>query len=358
MTMIRVMKKYLPLLFIIFVSCNEEPIGNVRGELTPQVLELSTFTTFTEYKNVPVGQSLNLVLGKNDEYESRVLIKFQYTDTTYTGLDEIKFIMNLNDEFENDTLTFSIHALNNTFAEFEANWTHRTLDETWQTAGGDFESDSIREGIVEGDSVVLYFNYIELQEILQSTGIVLIPRDTGFVYLESKQGANGPRLELIKNENTLPVFAEADCHIVVGPEPSLFDDWIGSGWVYRDFVKFNYDTLLDNNLAIYGELTFRCSGYFSSRDSVHVGIRELLEPFSTFDTPTGLLIALEKIEVGDTLVTIDIVKHIQRMIDHPDSNFGIYITLSPETYDISRVEIVRGSHLLTAGYVEPPEPRW
>ena len=352
------MKKYLPLLFIIFLSCNEEPIGDVRGELTPRVIPLSTFSTFTDYKNAPVGQSLNLVIGKNDEYESRVLIKFQYTDTTYTGLDEIKLIMKVNSEFDNDTMTFSIHALSNTFAEFEANWTHRTLDETWQTPGGDFESDSIREGIVEGDSVVLYFNFVELQDLVQSEGIILIPHDTGFVYFESKQGTNTPRIELVKNESTTPIFPEADCHIVVGPEPSLFDDWVGSGWVFRDFVKFNYDTLLNDNLAIYGELTFRCSAYFSNRDSVFIGVRQLLEPYSTFDTPTGPLIALEKIEVGDTLVSVDIVKHIQRMIDHPDSNFGIFITLSPETYDISRVEIVRGTHMLTVGYVEPPEPRW
>jgi hypothetical protein len=178
------------------------------------------------------------------------------------------------------------------------------------------------------------------------------------VYFESKQGTNGPRIELIKNENTTPIFTEIDCHIIVGPEPSLFDDWVGSGWLYRDFVKFNYDTLLNSNLAVYGELTFRCSGYFSSQDSIYLGIRELLEPYSTFDTPTGPLIALEQIEVGDTLVSLDIVKHIQRIIDHPDSNFGIAITLSPESFDISRVELVRGSHLLTVGYVEPPEPRW
>jgi hypothetical protein len=266
--------------------------------------------------------------------------------------------MKLNSEFENDTLTFSIHALNNTFVELEANWTHRTFDEMWLTPGADFESDSIRQGVVEGDSVVLYFNYIELQQILQSSGIIIIPRDTGFAYVESKEGGSGTRIDLVKNESTVPIFAEIDCHIVDGPEPSQLDDWVGSGWVYRNFVRFNYDTLLDNTLAIYGELTFRCLAYFSSRDSVHVGVRQLLEPFSTFDTPTGPLIALEKIEVGDTLVTLDIVKHIQRMIDHPDSNFGIYIGLSPETYDISRIELVPGSHHLTTGYVEPPDPRW
>ncbi|KPK64831.1 hypothetical protein AMJ83_01245 [candidate division WOR_3 bacterium SM23_42] len=352
------MHKYVPLLLIIFLGCNERPIGDIRGELTPRVLELSTFTTFTEDKNVPLGSSANLIFGMGDGYESRALIKFQYGDTSYTGLDEIKLMMRLNDEFENDTLAFSIHILNDGFVESEANWSRRNFNDTWQTPGGDFETDSLRAGIVEGDSIVLYFNYVELEEILLSEGIIIITHDTGFVHFESKEGGDGPKLLLVKNDATVSVFAEADCHIVLGPEPALFDQWVGSGWAYRNFVKFNYDSLLDNTQAIYGELTFECSEYFSVRDSIHIGVRELTEPFSTFDTPTGPLIALTKIGVGDTVATIDIVKHVQRIIEHPDSNFGIYIGLSPETYDISRVELIPGSHRLIVGYVEPPDPRW
>jgi len=359
--MITIMKAWLVVLFLIFISCNELPVGEdelrLRGEFDPQFLALSTFSTFTEYKNVNTGGAFNLVFGRNAEYESRVLLQFDFPDSTYEGLDEIKLILNINGDFKNDTVAFSLHLMDAAFNESEADWTRKNLDELWNTPGGDFDVDSIRYGIAQGDSILLYFNYIELAEIQAASGMMIIPRDTGFCYLKSREGGSAGKILLKKNDTTIPAVVEADCHIITGPEPSLYEDWMGSGLVYRDFIKFNYDTLLDSTMAVYAELSFECAEYFSHRDSIEIGVRELTEPFSTFDTPTGPLIALKKIAVGDTLVTIDIVKHAQRLIEHPDSNFGFYIGVSPETYDISRIEIIRGSHHLNIGYIMPPEPR-
>ncbi|UCD05971.1 MAG: hypothetical protein JSV98_01695 [candidate division WOR-3 bacterium] len=356
------MKRYMLAIVVIFIACNELPVGGdelrQRGDFNPQFIELSLFSTFTEFKNVNTGSAINLAFGMNAEYESRAMIVFDFPDSTYEGLDEIRLILSIRDNFNNDTVPFSIHLMDIEFSEYEADWTRRNLDEPWTTPGGDFDSDSIRYGIAQGDSVVLYFNYIELEQIQEARGIMIVPRDTGFCYISSREGDHPARFVLEKNDVTIPAFADADCHIISGPEPTLFDDWIGSGLVYRDFVKFNYDSLLDSTMAIYAELSFECTEYLSHRDSIEIGVRELLEPFSTFDTPAGPLIALERIAVGDTMVTIDIAKHAQHMIEHPDSNFGFFIGLSPESYDISRVKIVRGSHRLNIGYVEPPDPRY
>ena len=355
------MKRLIALLFLAFVACNELPIGEdelrVRGDFDPQFIDLTLFTSFTEYKEVNAGAARNLVFGMNDEYQAHALLSFQFPDSSYQGLDEIKLILKLNTDFDLDTIDFSIHLMDVEFNETEATWTHRSYEETWQEPGGDFDPDSLRHGVTKDDSIVLYFNFVELSQIQAAEGMIIVPRDTGFCYFTSKEGGGAARIELKKNDVTLPIFAETDCYIVNGPEPTLFDDWIGSGWVYRNFVRFNYDTLLDSSTAVYAELSFRCSHYFSYRDSIEVGVRQLLEPFSTFDTPTGPLIALEKIATGDSLVTIDIVKHAQRMIEHPDSNFGFYIQISPQTYDISRAEIIPGSHRLNIGYVLPPQPR-
>ncbi len=360
--MISVMKYALFFACIVMLSCNELPIGDdelrQRGDFVPQFLELTLFSTFTEYKNLNTGSALNLVFGKNAEYESRTMLLFDFPDSSYQGLDEIRLIMNINGEFNNDTVPFSLHLMDEDFSEYESDWTRRNLDENWATPGGDFNGDSVRYGIAQGDSVILYFNYLELEEIQAASGIMIVPRDTGFCYIYSREGGRPARIILEKNDVTIPAFVEADCHIINGAEPSLFDDWVGSGWVYRDFVRFNYDTLLDSTMAVYAELSFECSEYFSHRDSIEIGVRELIEPFSTFDTPTGPLIALQRIAVGDTLVTIDIVKHAEHMIEHPDSNYGFYIGITPENYDISRIKIVRGSHRLNIGYIEPPEPRF
>ncbi len=361
MVMINAMKRLLPLLLLLCMACNELPVGEdelrTRGDFEPQFIDLSLFSSFTEFKEVNAGASRNLVFGMNDEYEARAMLSFQFPDSSYQGLDEIKLVLKLNTDFEVDTFAFSIHLMDNEFNETEATWTYRNFDEQWQTPGGDFDPDSLRHGVTKADSIVLYFNYLELAQLQEAAAIMIVPRDSGFCYFSSREANGAARIELRKNEAILPILAETDCYIVNGPEPTLFDDWIGSGWVYRNFVRFNYDTLLDSSMAVYAELTFRCSDYFGHRDTVEVGVRQLLEPFSTFDTPTGPLIALEKIALGDSLVTIDIVRHAQRMIDHPDSNYGFYIQLSPQTYDISRVEIVRGSHRLNIGYVLPPEPR-
>lgn len=359
--MITLMKHCILLLFLLFIACNERPVGGdelrTRGDFEPEFLDLSLFSSFTEFKELNVGTSTNLALGLNDEYEARILLSFDFPDTVYQGLDEIKLVLNLKDNFNNDTLAFSIHLMDIDFNESEATWTRRSFDEMWLTPGGDFTEDSLRYGVAEADSVILYFNYLELAQIQAARGLCIVPHDSGFCYFSSKEGGKAPRIELKKNETTLPILASADCHIVAGPEPALLDDWIGAGVVYRDFVKFNYDTLLDSSVAVYAELSFGCSEYFCYRDSLEIGVRQLLEPFSNFDTPTGPLITLKRIAADDTLVTLDIVKYAQRIIDHPDSNFGFYIQITPQSIDVSRVKLVRGSYRLNVGYVLPPEPR-
>ncbi len=355
------MKRWLPLVCLVFVACNELPVGEdelrLRGEFETEFTDLTLFSTFVESKGSNNGNASNLAFGMNAEYESRVLLRFDFPDSTYIGLDEIKMILNIDGDYANDTIAFSIHLMDEEFTETEADWTHRNLDELWVTSGGDFDADSIRYGIAQGDSIVIYFNYLELAEIQAASGMIIIPRDAGFCYLDSREGGSGGRIILKKNETTIPITMEADCYIVTGPEPSLFEDWIGSGYVFRDYAKFNYDSVLDSTMAVYAELTFRCAEYFSPLDTIEIGVRLLKEPFVNFDTPAGPLIALERIAVGDTLVTLDIVRYAQRLIEYPDSNFGFYIGVNPEKDYISRVKIVRGSHHLTVGYVVPPEPR-
>jgi hypothetical protein len=45
------------------------------------------------------------------------------------------------------------------------------------------------------------------------------------------------------------------------------------------------------------------------------------------------------------------------VIDHPDSNFGIFVYISPDNYDISHLRIMANSHHLRIGYIKPPEER-
>lgn len=355
------MKKYGLLVFI-FLFCNKLPIGedelNQRGDFEAQEFELTRYNTLTEYdKFAELGKSYNLIIGKNSDYESRLLLRFNFPDSSYQGLDEIKLILKRNKDFEGDTLKFSVHLVEHEFNEAEANWYLRTETDWWDSAGGDFKEDSLRLAEITGDSVVVRFNYLELEEIRAAEGLILIPEESGFAYFSSKESGTGPQFILEKNNEVTPIVLDADCHIMRGPEPFYIENWLGSGVPFRNYAKFVFDSLLLDKRAIYAELSFRIEKYFAMRDSVEIGIKELLEPIDDFDTPTGSFIAIDKFAVTDTVFKIDIVRHIQRIIEHPDSNFGFFIILTPENYDLANFKIVDGSHRLTVGYVSPPGGR-
>ena len=245
----------------------------------------------------------------------------------------------------------------NTFDEGDANWYQRTSSEWWDSAGGDYDTVALREVMVTGDSVVVNFNYSDFEKIRDADGIILIPRDTGFVYFNANESGDAPVFVIIKNEDQTTFSLVNDCYIVTGPEPFYIENWIGSGLPYRNYAKFIFDSLLLEKKAIFAELSFRIEDRFVYRDTVEIGVRELLEPIDDFDTPVGSYIALDQYAGVDSVIKIDVVKHIQHMIEHPDSNFGFFIILTPENYDIAHFRIVDGSHMLVVGYIDPPEER-
>ncbi len=358
------MKQYLALVFFLFffILCNKLPIGEEelgeRGVFDAQEIELIRYITLTEYDKFPQhGSSQNLIVGKNGDYESRTLLRFDFPDTSFQGLDEIKLVLRRNTEFYRDTINYSIHLLKQEFEEGKANWYQRTEEQGWEAGGGDFDEDSLRSGQVVEDSLVVKFNYIELEQIQASEGMIIIAQDSGFVYFSSREGSNPPQFLLKKNDVVTSIPIEADCHIVTGPEPFYIESWLGSGVPYRNYAKFLFDSLLIDEKPIYAELTFEVEDYFAMRDSIQIGVKELIEPLEGFDTSTGSFIALKKFAADNTLFSLDIVRHIQRMVEHPDSNFGFFIILSPENYDIASFKIVHGSHRLHVGYIAPPQDR-
>lgn len=343
-------------------GCNKLPIGGdelkVRGDFKPDTLSLNLYSSFTEIKNIPLGTSQNLIAGKNDDYESRILLRFSFPDTAYSGLDEIKLILYRNTTFRRDTIGIAVHLLTSDFTESEVTWFKRANAEFWQTPGGDFESDSLRFYEVRGDSFIVWFNYIDLNKIRNAKGMILIPKTDGFCFFYSREGGQAPSFKLIKNNSVTTIPLTADCHIMkLDNPPNYWDSWLGSGVAFRNFVEFNFDSLLAGMMAVYGELTFKKESHFTFRDSIEIGVRYLTKPFSGFDTEQSPLIALKKFAASDSIFTLDIVEYIQRIIEYPDSNFGICIHLSPENYDIASFKLIGGSHKLKVGYIKPPEER-
>uniref|UniRef100_A0A7C4XUF9 DNRLRE domain-containing protein n=1 Tax=candidate division WOR-3 bacterium TaxID=2052148 RepID=A0A7C4XUF9_UNCW3 len=358
------MKNLVILIFaILFLfHCNKSPIGEdeltLRGGFETDTLFLPLFTSSTAIKNIPLGSSQNLVLCKDNNYESRILLRFSFSDTTYQGLDEIKLVLYRNTTFKSDSIIFSVHLLNHEFTESEATWYKKSNTEPWENPGGDFEFDSLRMGKAKGDSLIVWFNYIDLNKIRNAKGLILVPRSTGFLVFTSREGGKAPSFKIIKNNVIHTVPLSSDCHIAKTDSlPNPWEDWLGSGISYRNFVIFNYDTILNNSRPIFGELTFSLAGYSCHRDSVEIGVRYLVEPFTGFETKLGPVIALKKFSLKDTIFKIDVVEYVQRIVENSDSNFGLFIYLSPENFDIANIKLIKGSHKLKVGYVRPPEER-
>ncbi len=350
------------LLLFLLLNCNKLPLGEdeltERGGFATDTLRLEIFVSSTETKTIPLGTSQNLVVGKNDTYEARILLKFNFPDTTYSGLDEIKLTLYRNTLFRYDTINIGIYPLNGDFTEGEATWYERSNTEPWQNPGGDFDVDSLRLGKVVGDSLVVWFNYIDLNKIMNSKGLILIPQANGFCTFHSREGGKAPSFRLVKNGVVNAIPLGADCHIIkADTTPNYWEAWLGTGIVHRNYVKFNYDTRLDSSKAIFGGLTFKLEDYFSQRDSVEIGVKYLIKPFTGFDSELGPQIALKKFSLKDSIFSLDIVRYIQWIIDHPDSNFGFFIYLSPENYDITNIKLVKGSHKLKVGFIKPPAER-
>jgi hypothetical protein len=348
---------------LLFLSCNELPIGDeqfdLRGDFNAQEIELAVNNSLTEfdlYRNLDYSE--NLIVGKNSDYESRILLSFDFPDTTYSGLDEIKLTLYTNNDYNNNTINVTLHLLSNEFEESEANWLQRSTDEWWDSAGGDFDHDSLRLIEASGDSLVISFNYIELEEIMNADGLIIVPVDTGFMYFGSNRSASAPKFQLVKNDDVTTIEIQDDCHIVTGPEPFYIENWIGSGIHMYNYVKFVFDSVLIDEKAVYAQLSFVPEKHFIMRDSLRIGYLQLLEPLSDFDTPTSALMASEYFGADDTIFEIDIVKHIQHIIEYPDSNFGIFLVIYPGYTDIANYKIVDGSHTLKVGYVPSPQGRF
>lgn len=360
------MKYLLCIVSLACIACNDLPLGQEelydRGDFAAQEVELvriNTVTVADPYARL--GASGNIVVGMADGYESRVLISFAFPDTAFEGLDEIKLIFQHNEKFNNDEIPFTVHILEEPFEEDDANWYQRTTVEYWQTEGGDYSADPLVTAQAGTDSTIVYFNYTQFEAMRNADGIILIPQDSGFVYFQAVESGYAPEIVLVKNDESYTIVTEADCHIVTGPVPPAIEDWVGSGVPYRNYAKFEFIPGLDDTAeikAVYADLTFTMDEELAWRDSVEIGIRELLEPLDDYDTETGPRIALKKHGIGDTLFSVDIVSHVQRIIDFPDSNFGFFIEMSLPDYDIAHLKIRSGSHRLVAGYIPPPSERF
>jgi hypothetical protein len=142
--------------------------------------------------------------------------------------------------------------------------------------------------------------------------------------------------------------------------------WLGSGYIFRTYLKFSLDSLSSESTStvITGALTIHPETTFSERETLQVGVHRLTSNYEPAEqnAPYDKTASANQIFVThqDTIVDLDIRSLVQFWALKPDSNFGLLLTLEPQNYDVSRIELKRGAYLprLRVGYVRPPDGRF
>lgn len=353
----------IALAVVVILSCNKNPLGEDeladRGVSNPLFLSVSVDSLETSYTAPAQGTSLNLILGRDQEYESRVLLNFSYPDTISTDMHDIRLTMYKRKVARDDTFEFNIHVVTTGWSEDGATWALADQGSQWYRKGGDYESSVLVSKIAAGDSIVIPFTREQLITMQGGQGIILIPTQDGLTTFYSREGNKPVRLTYKKGDDRYDMPLSGDAHIINDSLPEPYRKlWLGSGIPFRPFLHFSAaDTVLEGKKIIYGILRLKRGFARSQRDTVDITINALTEPYRGFDTKFTSALVSTKFSLQDSIYDIDVIRLIQRIAYRADSNYGFFIMTSPENYDISRFEFKTDSIAVEVGYITPPRVR-
>ncbi len=373
------MKRYGLFLFLIscfllltIFSCDKTPVGYdelERDVSTPVLNAFYPSSHFCYGKYVPLGGADYMVLGKNNEYESRILIQFPIDTLTISDITSLKLVIypkNYN------SISFSIYSIMkiSEWQEGSVIWNRAYEGQPWINSGGDYYPRLLANVSLTADSCVIpiAINQGLLDSLKNySNGIILIPNTSnGFASINSKNITSKTPKIIVEYGSTTKSFAPSqDAHIIkaINLNPNSNDDaWLGSGYPFRTMMKFNLDTIPDNVTIAYAELILPRNSYFSMSDTFDIGIWKVLEPYfaSITSYANDRFAQSQYIASSDTVIIFDLRKIVQFWTINPDSNFGILVSCYPENYEISRVQLKTGSAgpYLKVGYIKPPTGRF
>ncbi len=376
--MLRKFYRYSLVLLLLLVStllikCDRTPVG--YDELGREISEpiFNNFRPVNHFcygKYVPLGSADYLVLGRNTEYESRVLLQFPIDTVTTTGITGIKLIL-YPKHFS--TISFTLHLINkeSEWVENTTTWDRAYEGQPWITNGGDYHSLVLASATLTSDSCIIPIAVSSsILDSLQnnSNGIILLPNSTNdsFATINSKSiSTKAPKL-VFEYSGTIRNFTPSqDCHIIntinVAPQPYI-DYWVGAGYPFRTILRFNLDTIPSHVTIAYAELVLPIQSQYSLSDSIDVGTWQVLDTVYNTFTPvaSNIWVSATRIVSTDTMVIFDIRKAVQFWITKPDSNFGIQISGYPENYEINRIKFKTGNigPYLKIGYILPPKGRF
>ncbi len=360
------------LVFLSFLTCDKTPVGyNELGrEMTePIFTEFRPVDKFCYGKYSPLGAADYLVLGKNNEYESRMLIQFPLDTVTISGVTNLKVVL-YPKHYNN--IKFTVYPIMkiSEWQEGSVIWNRAYEGQPWLINGGDYYNRIVaRIDSLASDSCVFSLPITSgFLDTLKNNcnGLIFVP-DSGenFATFNSRAISNKEPKIIFEYGTTSRTFkASNDAHIVnaVNMNPnSYIDMWLGAGYPFRTMLKFNVDSIPNNVTIAYAELVLPVQSYYSMSDTFDIGIWKVLD--STFSQQTSFADArfaqTQFFGATDTLIIFDLRNLVQNWVT-TDTNFGILLSCFPENYEISRVKLKTGTFgpYLKIGYITPPKGRF
>lgn len=368
----------LGIVLIIGISCDKDPIGYdelQRNIADATFIELRSTERECYGKYVPLGNSKYLMLGKNANYESRILLQFPLSDTLLDSVRAVKLVLYPN---MHKAIRFKIHPIANEWKQSYATWIRMDENVPWDNpeGGGDFYQTILAETTLTSDSCIIELKRNKLDTLVNHAfGIILVPDTsvTDFATILAKEfGSKIPRIVYEFRNYTEVYYANQDCHIIdtTNLNLGLFGYWLGSGFVYRTLLRFPIKESIPSNVTIaYAELLVPISQAFSITDTVMVAVRRILDslPLGVSTRFTDYISARDTFILSqDSMLVFDVRNIVQfwnqfnGLNNQPDSVFGLVLSGYPEESGLSRLSILTSGRgvRLKIGYLTPPPRRF
>jgi len=369
------MRRLLLPLVVLLLGCNTLPVGSdqLRGVPAVDSLNLEPDTTAGYAKYVPLASADTLFLGKDDQYESRVLMKFWTEDRPDSALEDVTSAQIVIHPGDSTPMSFVCRPCSvNWFAD-AVTWKLAESTVHWLVPGGDFYDIELASGTFEGESLVIDLDLDHLDTFIEeSDGIILFPQDTGFCPLFSGfSQETAPRLRLIwgddEDEQLFSVYEDAHIVDTNDVNPGFRYMIAGSGVAFRSFLYFDTDSIPPEATIARAELSFLPDVEYARTDTVGISVRRLTQSFEQKGRFAEYLdLASARLDYAvaadsDSVAVLDLRALVQFWTANPDSNLGCYILSEPEWSRMFRMRIPTSgpnAPKLDIYYVMPPEGRF
>jgi len=378
----------LPALMLLVLSCNTLPVGYDGLGRVPdtRAFVLAPDSVASYGRHAALGSADTLRLGQDDDFRTRCLVKFALPETlTLDSILSIQLILHPLDTLRVDSFEFICRPCSTGWEEASATWVLCKAEEQWLHRGGDYLDTVVARASVLKDSVVFDLQYLALdtalQRFIRDNGLLLFPAtdaDTGFLKVGSAEATSAlqPRTKVIyRTDSTTRYFTTSEdatiCDTVPG-STRAYELLVGSGFVFRTWLRFRLDSIPAEATVAEAELRFRPAVQYSRSDSFALSIQRLTEPLSSRGLNPALASAMTTewyvppID-SDTVIRFDITSLVQYWTTNRDSagadtaNFGLVIAPDEDWSDFFRLKVpATGADAcsLNIRYVLPPQDRF